>query len=107
MKDTKINIRDICYRLYKWDWCRNHSITTQRKAYHIRDYREFLRKNKLTMESYSYDKYLKEFGYGGELYVSYEEFMKNEYLDKNYICGLLKGCENLISDYRTDIESME
>lgn len=107
MKDTKINIRDICYRLYKSDWYHSHGITTQRKVYSIRDYRKFLRENNLTMESYSYDKYLKEFGYGGELYVSYEEFMKNEYLDKNYICSLLKGCENLISDYQADIESME
>jgi len=51
---------------------------------------------------YTYNDYLEEFGYDGELYVCYEEFLENEYLEDDYICGLLDN-EKLIAMYYKDI----
>jgi len=66
----------------------------------IKDYYESL----VDMDDteYTYNDYLEEFGYDGELYVCYEEFLENEYLEDDYICGLLDN-EKLIAMYYKDI----
>lgn len=93
-------ISRLCYELYKVDWKRNHMITADREMDSIKDYYEGL----VDMDDteYTYNDYLEEFGYDGELYVCYEEFLETEYLEDDYICGLLDN-EKLIAMYYQDI----
>lgn len=90
-----------CYELYKVDWKRNHMITADREMDSIKDYYDGLADMDDT--EYTYEEYLVEFGYNGELYVCYEEFLETDYLEDDYICGLLNN-EELIAMYYKDIK---
>ena len=46
----------------------------------------------------------KEFGYDGELYVCYDEFLDNEYLEEDYIKELLDN-EKLYNKYLEDLKN--
>lgn len=94
-------ISRLCYELYKVDWKRSHMITEKREMDSIKDYYKGLVDNDT---EYIYNDYLEEFGYDGELYVCYEEFLDMEYHDKEYMCSLL-GDEELISLYYKDIDA--
>ena len=98
-----MTIKEWCYEVYKADWKNKHNVTTEKKAHTIKNYLKFLKENGFDKESYPFNKYLEEFGYDGELYVCYEEFLGTEYLDHDYICGLLKS-EKLIAMYYGDIK---
>ena len=91
----------LCYELYKVDWKHSHMITVEREMDSIKDYYECL--TDMDDMEYTYNDYLEEFGYDGELYVCYEEFLENEYRDEGYICSLLDN-ENLIDMYRKDLK---
>ena len=93
-------ISKLCYELYKIDWKHSHMITKYREMDSIKDYYEDLVDDDT---EYTYNDYLEEFGYDGELYVCYEEFLEAEYLDEDYICSLLDN-EKLISMYRKAIK---
>ena len=97
MKKTMIS--KLCYELYKIDWKRNN-ITANIEIDNIKDYYEGLVDNDT---DYTYEDYVSEFGYGGYLYACYDEFCESEYLDKDYICGLLND-DKLIQMYLEDIE---
>ena len=94
-------ISKLCYELYKVDWKHSHMITTEREIDSIKDYYEEVGYD----AEYTYNDYLEEFGYDGDLYACYEEFLDAEYLDKDYICGLLDNKE-LIAMYYEDIEEL-
>ena len=93
-------IRKLCYELYKVDWKHSHMITKDREMDSIKNYYEDLVDDDT---EYTYNDYLEEFGYDGELYVCYEEFLEAEYLDVDYICSLLDN-EKLIAMYRKAIK---
>lgn len=103
-------ISQLCYELYKVDWKRRHMITADREMDTVKSYYETLidgvsnygSDDFLDDTEYTYDDYLNDFGYDGELYVCYEEFWDNEYRDEDYICGLLND-EKLIAMYHMDI----
>lgn len=95
-------ISKLCYELYKVDWKRNHMITADREMDNMKDYYEGL--VDVSIDQYTYNDYLEEFGYDGELYVCYEEFFENEYLEDDYICGLLDN-EKLIAMYYEDLRN--
>lgn len=90
----------LCYELYKVDWKHSHMITAEREMDSIKSYYEDLVDDDT---EYTYNDYLEEFGYDGELYVCYEEFLDVEYMDEDYICSLLDN-EKLIAMYRKDIK---
>ena len=94
-----MNIKRTCYKLYKTDWKHCH-ITDQKELETMQDYFAGLINSVI---EYSYEEYLNEFGYDGEMYVCYEEFCDNEYLDEEYMCNLL-GHDNLIMLYKKDVE---
>lgn len=96
-------ISKLCYELYKIDWKRNHMITADREMDSIKNYYEFLVEEDIRHNLYTYDDYIEEFGYDGELYVCYEEFIEAEYLEDDYICGLLDN-HRLIDMYYKDIK---
>ncbi len=94
----------LCYELYKVDWKHRHMITADREMDSIKDYYEGLADmDDMDDAEYTYNDYLEEFGYDGELYVCYEEFLENEYRDGDYMCSLLDN-EKLIAMYHKDIK---
>lgn len=92
-------IEKLCYELYKLDWKHSHGITKDIEMDSIKDYYEGLVDSDTT---YSYNDYLEEFGYDGEIYVCFEEFLTSEYQDSCYMKSLLNNDE-LIKRYNTDI----
>ena len=94
-----MDIRKLCYELYKIDWKHSH-ITKEREMDSIKDYYEGLIDNDI---EYTYGDYIEEFGYDGELYVCYEEFCDAEYYDVDYMRTLLDN-DKLINIYHEDIE---
>ena len=96
-------ISKLCYELYKVDWKHSHMITAEREMDFIKDYYEGLIDIN-NDEEFTYNDYLEEYGYDGELYVCYEEFCDMEYHDKEYMCSLLNN-EVLIAMYYEDIDT--
>ena len=94
-----MDIRKLCYELYKIDWKHSH-ITKEREMDSIKDYYEGLIDND---NEYTYEDYIEEFGYDGELYVCFEEFCNAEYYDVDYMRTLLDN-DKLINIYHEDIE---
>lgn len=91
-----MDISKLCYELYKIDWKFTHMITREIEMDSLKNYYE-----EIEDKIYTYKEYLEDFGYNGELYVSYEEFCDNEYCDEQYICELL-GNDRLIKQYYAD-----
>lgn len=95
-------ISKIAYELYKQDWIDTHTNARQRLDSIVNYYIE-------TDEQYSsttYEEYLDDVGFSGEIYACYDEFLENEYLEKDYIIGLLKDTK-LIYFYINDIKLEE
>ena len=95
-----MDIRKLCYELYKIDWKHSHMITKEREMDSIKDYYEGLIDNDI---EYTYEDYIEEFGYDGELYVCFEEFCDAEYYDVDYMRTLLDN-DKLINIYHEDIK---
>jgi hypothetical protein len=98
-------ISKLCYELYKIGWKQYH-IDIERERKSIKDYYEFLMEEDnedVNVFTYTYNDYLEEFGYDGELYVCYEEFCETEYLEEDYIRVLLND-ESLLKMYYEDIK---
>lgn len=98
-------ISKLCYELYKIGWKQYH-IDVERERKSIKDYYAFLMEEDdedINVFTYTYNDYLEEFGYDGELYVCYEEFCETEYLEEDYIRVLLND-EQLLAMYYEDIK---
>ena len=95
-----MDIRKLCYELYKIDWKHSHMITKEMEMDLIKNCYENLACGD---SEYTYDDYINEFGYDGELYVCFEEFCDAEYYDVDYMRTLLDN-DKLINIYYKDIE---
>lgn len=93
-----MDIRDLCYELYKIDWRSSH-VSRDEELKAMKNYY-----NNLDDYNCMYETYIEENGYNGFLYACYDEFCENEYRDKKYICSLL-GNEQLIGLYIKDIDN--
>lgn len=76
------NIKNALYETYKMKWVKEHISTEEIiktiEAFHESPYTNL-------------DDYVNDNGYiGGQLYASFEEFLKNEYLDTDYMLSLIK-----------------
>lgn len=94
-----MNIRRLCYELSKINWMRRISYIRQMDS--MKDY--YMETDKDFMEEYSFNDYIGECGYQGELYVCYDEFLEAEYLDREFMEELLDN-DDLIAEYRKDLE---
>lgn len=103
------DIKKLCYELYKVDWMREHGITRNvatedgiasdmltgaLKSY----YEEF---SAISYE-FSFEDYLFEYGFKGQIFARFEEFLDNEYLEEEYICNLLDS-KSLVDLYLQDV----
>lgn len=96
-----IFIRPLIYELYKTDWLRR--ISPERKMNAIKDYYEYLDSEH---DNPSFEDYINEFGYDGEIYACFEEFLDSEYKDENYIKSLLSDSHHLYELYMKDMTAM-
>lgn len=96
-----MTIKELCYELYKIDWKQNHGITLKFEEENLIDYFEGYHLLEFD-EDYTYNQFIEDYGYQGILYVCYDEFLDNEYTDKDYIKSLLP--EALYQKYLKDIE---
>lgn len=85
---SKRNIRKLAYELYKIEWLA--AISTEQKKNAVRDYYEYLTPE---TEYIPFKCYLEEFGYDGDFYATFDEFIENEYQNKEYMKNLLSDKE--------------
>ena len=95
IKETKENIKEFTqkavYKLYQIDWERR--ISAERKADDVKDFFESCIENHYTpCFEETYSQWLYDNGYSGELYVCYEEFLEEEFQNKDYIRELVGEC---------------
>ena len=94
----EINIKWLAYTLYKIDWLRR--ISPERMMDFVKNWyddRKIDANDTSTLQEI-YD----EFGFDGESYACYEEFLDAEYRDKEYIKSLLN--ESQYKEYLADLE---
>lgn len=99
------NIRDIAYMMYKIDWVNSH-ISAERQLEAARQYYDYLQE--CISEGYqetSFEEWIEENGFGGAIYVCYDEFCGSEYCDKEYMRNLLKN-ENMLINYENDVAEL-
>lgn len=94
-----VDIKKLCYELYKIDWKHSHGITYQMEMDEIKNYYSDFQNS---VSNYTFDDYINDYGYAGMLYVCFDEFCENEYLDETYMCELLDD-KNLIQIYYHNI----
>ena len=96
-------IKEVAYELYKQDWIDTHT-TREQRLDDIRNWGETEIENNNVLTT-SYAECHEEFGYSGELYVCFEEFLDNEYLDAEYMIELL-SLPVLIDTYTEDVKQI-
>lgn len=93
------NIKDLAYELYKTDWMSR--ISTERRFNALRDY--YLNVDTETRYSYTFEEWVNDQGYDGELYACFGEFLQAEYLENEYMKTLLADT-TLYEEYLKDIK---
>ena len=98
-----MTIKEKAYQLYKLDWLNSHGYTMEDIIYRVMS---ILDENDFDFKNFNMSgndaRYvldlLEEIGFNGEIYVCYDEFIDNEYQDKDYIKTLLNN-EELFEEY--------
>ena len=98
-------MKKLCYELYKIDWKKSHGITEKQEMDVVKGYFE-TQMSPDADEDYLFEEYLEDVGYGGELYVCFDEFVESEYADKKYIKTLLDN-HHLYNLYLADCADSE
>lgn len=95
------DIKIKAYNLYKLDWLASHGYTLDdvlKRAFTIMQSKDF----DIQVEDDLLDAF-DEIGLNGEMYVSFDEFIDNEYRDVNYMMELLGGVDTKeYNDYCND-----
>lgn len=98
-------IKTYAYQLYKNDWERTHAITFEMKQDLIRNYLEAILDGIISdVEAYPFEDYLLNYGYVDMIYVSFDEFLDNEYRDTEYMKELIDN-DRLYQVYLKDVEN--
>ena len=105
MDDNSNGISKVAYELYKQNWIDTHT-TRDVRMDDIRNWGETEIENDDGTLACTYEEYREEFGYlGTGLYVCYEEFLDEEYQDREFMKELLQS-DALISAYLEDKECL-
>ena len=97
-----MTIRELAYELYKMDWMRRISCDVQMDT--LKDY--YQETTEEDREVYTFEDYIFEFGYQGQLYACYEEFLEEEYLDESYIKTFFLYNDDLLKEYQEDLKTL-
>lgn len=98
---NKENIPYLCYELYKNDWEQTH--IKDKKSFIIDYFNGLI--DSVSSNEFTFNDYIEEFGYNGEIYSCFEEFKDNEFLDEDYIRSLLDDNNyGVYLDYIKDID---
>lgn len=89
-----MEIRKVCYKLYKTDW--ESTVSLDQKLEAIREWGT-------DGKGVSFEEFLNEYGYDGALYVCFDEFLLCEYLEKDYMLTLLSENQELREQYLRDV----
>lgn len=88
--DNATRLEKTAYELYIHDWMISHHIGQREMDVAVEEYVENRQEAKeLNIEPVSFLAWLHDYGFGGTLWVSFAEFLDNEYQDKSYMKCLL------------------
>lgn len=108
---TVHDIKTAGYVLYQMDWKESHGITLEKEIFLMKKYvNEYLAysSSHANQPYMTYNEWITENGYNGMYFACFEEFLENEYQDKEYMLKLFFGMkEDFITEYLNDIENME
>ena len=98
-------IDQIIYEIYKTDWLNRHTTTKS----HMRNVLEYAIEASQAQDfNQTYAEWVEENGILGSLYVCFNEFLQNEYLDEDFIKGLIeKECQERELDSSIILEEYE
>ena len=97
-----MTIRELAYELYKMDWMRRIPCSVQMDT--LKDY--YQETTEEDREEYTFEDYILEHGYQGQLYACYEEFLEEEYLDESYIKSIFYKNDDLLKEYQEDLKTL-
>ena len=97
-----MTIRELAYELYKMDWMRRISCGVQMEV--LKEY--YQETTEEDREVYTFEDYVLEYGYSGQLYVGFNEFLRAEYLDEFYIKSIFYKNDKLIKEYQEDLKTL-
>ena len=102
-KEDEFNFKKLAYELYKEYWVNSH--ISKKRLMDIR--RKYIRDCKMCVDEElkisTYEEWIAENGFDGELYVSFDEFCEKKYMDWEFMVYLLND-EVLIAIYEKDID---
>ena len=86
-KKPDADIRDIAYQKYQLNWMLDHGYSLDDLVKKMTDV--FTAYDDFFSPQSCYNLFLSDFGFGGELFASYQEFLECEYRNKEYIKSIL------------------
>ena len=98
-----MTISELAYELYKSNWKKEHGITPERED---RERIRFFLDPDVNDGDYSYEEYIFDYGYGGQLYVCYDEFLGAEYRERMFMKHLIND-DALYGQYLSDVENRD
>ena len=97
-----MTIRELAYELYKMDWMRRISCGIQMEV--LKEY--YQETTEEDREVYTFEDYVLEYGYSGQLYVGFNEFLRAEYLDEFYMKSIFYKNDKLFKEYQEDLKTL-
>ena len=97
-----MTIRELAYELYKMDWMRRISCGIQMEV--LKDY--YQETTEEDREVSTFEDYVLEYGYLGQLYVGFNEFLRAEYLDEFYMKSIFYKNDKLFKEYQEDLKTL-
>jgi hypothetical protein len=95
---SNMNIKKIAYEKYKLDWMLHHGYTLKDFINELSYYIEESNEDLVVV----FDVWESDYGFGSEIWVCYQEFLDNEYLDEGYMKQLLTWEE--YEKYQEDVK---
>ena len=97
-----MTIRELAYELYKMDWMRRIPCGIQMEV--LKEY--YQKTTEEDREVYTFEDYVLEYGYSGQLYVGFNEFLRAEYLDELYMKSIFYKNDKLFKEYQEDLKTL-
>lgn len=90
------------YNTYKQEWC-DENVTPEMAEEARKEYEDEKAEYGEDFEYSSFEEYIEDVGYGGSLYVCYEEFINCEYQDTDWLTGHLTAKDAMkLAEYDKD-----